>query len=79
MNVVAFYDDSAFAGVKGLGNGSEMDETAGKLDVGVGDSSSGVVGQDKEARDILWKFNASQERNIGDGFDMNETAGDLEV
>ena len=51
-------------GVKGLGNGFDMNESAGKLEVQVGKGASGVVGRDTGAGDVLWLLNAQNDSNI---------------
>ena len=41
-----------------------MNESAGKLEVRVGDGASGVVGRDEEACNVLWPLNAPKDRNV---------------
>ena len=64
VEVVAFADNSAFAGVKRLGNGFKVNEAAGKLEVRVGDGASGVICQDEETSDVVWPFNSPEYRDL---------------
>ena len=51
-------------GVEGLGNGLEVNETAGEIKVGVGDGARRVVGCDKEAIDVVWPLNSPEGRDV---------------
>ena len=53
-----------FTGVEGLGYGFYMKETAGKIEVQVGNGVIGVVRKYEEACDVLWPFNAPHDRNV---------------
>jgi len=58
VEVIAFADDSPFTGVKGLGDGFEVNEAAGELEVRVGDGAIWIFSGDEEARDVVWPFDA---------------------
>ncbi len=51
-------------GVKGLGDGFEVNEAAGKLKVRVGDGAIWIFSSDEEARDVVWPFDAPQDWNV---------------